>query len=145
MTYFNKKLDTAQRNYSTFEKELLPVVWCFKEYQKILYGALITCYTNYKNLTFRALLVQRMLWWRTYLDEFDLELKFVKGKNYVLADAFSRLPRMDGPIAVTDGLGAKKDGTPRGSLIDFKLLKTPKDNFLIDGNCSSLLMKIITK
>ena len=64
-----------------------------------------------------------MLRWRTYLDEFDLELKFVEGKNNVITDAFSRRPRMDGPVAVGDGL--RKDGTPKGTLVDFDTLKTP--------------------
>ena len=102
-----------------------------KEYRRILYGAKITVFTDHKNLTFRTLSVQRVLWWRMYLDEFDLELCHIPGKENVLGDCFSRLPRMDRPVSVGDDL-KNKYGEPRGTSIDFNLLQVPEHEDVLE-------------
>ena len=61
------------------------------------------------------------------MDEFDLTLDYIKGKNNVLADAFSRLPIMEQSIAVGDSNKQRK-GTP----INFHTIKVPRDDTLID-------------
>lgn len=94
VAYFSRKLTQSQLSYSTTEKEFLAIVLCLKEYQKILYGSVINVYTDHKNLTFKTLSVQRILRWRIFMDKFDLTLKYIEGKNNVLADCFSRLPLM---------------------------------------------------
>ena len=92
IAYFSKKLTQSQLSYSTTEKELLAIVLCLKEYCKILYGGVINVFTDHKNLAFKTLSVQCILRWRIFLDEFDLTLKYIKGKNNALADCFSWLP-----------------------------------------------------
>ena len=59
------------------------------------------------------------------MDEFDLTLDYIEGKNNVLADAFSRLPIMDQSVAVGDNNNWRK-GTP----INFHTIKVPRDNKL---------------
>ena len=129
VAYFSKKLTQAQRNYTTTEKELLAIVLCLKEYQKILRGGKLNVYTNHKNLTFNTLSVQRVLRWRLFMDEFDLTLRYIKGKDNVLADCFSRLPRMDRPVAVEMN---RKDGSRRGNPIGFHTIEVPQDKTIID-------------
>ena len=94
VAYFSRKLTQSQLSYSTTEKELLAIVLCLKEYRKILYGGDINVYTNQKNLTFKTLSVQCILHWHIFMDKFDLTLKYIEGKNNILADCFSRLPLM---------------------------------------------------
>ena len=104
---------------------------CLKEYRKILQGGVVRVYTDHKNLTFNTLSVQRVLRWRIFMDEFDLSLGYIEGKNNVLADAFSRLPIMDRSATVGDSNinnKNKQTGTP----IDFHTIKVPKDDTLID-------------
>lgn len=97
VAYFSKKLTQSQLSYSMTEKELLAIVLCLKEYQKILYGSVINVYTNHKNLTFKTLSVQCILHWYIFMDEFDLTLKYIEGKDNVLADCFLRLSLISPP------------------------------------------------
>ena len=76
------------------EKELLAIIYLFKEYRNILMGGQITVYTDHKNLTFKTLNTSRVLRWRLYLEDFHPTFKYCEGKNNVLADSFSRLPSM---------------------------------------------------
>ena len=61
----------------------------------MLYGGKITIFTDHKNLTFKTLSIQRILRWRLFIDEFDANLTYIEGKKNVLADCFSRLPRLE--------------------------------------------------
>jgi hypothetical protein len=52
ITFFSRKLISAQHHYSTIEKELLSDIETFEEYHSILKGAMIQIHTsNNKNLT----------------------------------------------------------------------------------------------
>ena len=95
IAYYSKKLNSPQQNYTTTEKELLAIVMTLKDYHKMLLGAKLNIYTDHKNLTFRTFSVQRNLQWKIYLDEYNLELRYIEGKKNVLADCFLRLPRME--------------------------------------------------
>ena len=87
-------LNPAQRNYTVTDKETLSIVELLKEYRNILYGHKIRVYTDHKNITQPNIASQRIMRWRTIMEEFAIELIYVKGSHNEAADALSRLPRI---------------------------------------------------
>ena len=61
VAYWSRSLQPTQQKYTTTEKELLAIILCLKEYEKILYRAKqIKVFTDHKNLTFNTLSVKRV-------------------------------------------------------------------------------------
>ena len=87
VAYWSKKLNSAQRNYTTTEKELISIVCCLKEYLTMLLRANIDVHTDHCNMTFHNLNSQRVLRWRCLLEDH-------RPRFHVVADNFSRLLRM---------------------------------------------------
>ena len=94
IAFFSRKLNSAQKNYTTTEKELLSIVECVKEFRNILFGYPIRVFSDHKNLVHAATMSQsqRVMRWRLILEEFGPDIQHIKGEDNVVADAISRLP-----------------------------------------------------
>ncbi|GAX16309.1 hypothetical protein FisN_35Hu008 [Fistulifera solaris] len=92
VAYFSKKLNSAQRNYTVGEKELLSIVETLKEFRTMLYGCQnIHVYTDHSNNVLTTITTQRIARWRLFLEDYGVKLSYVKGSENELADALSRL------------------------------------------------------
>ena len=54
IAFYRGKLNPAQVNYKTTEKELLSIVETLKELRSILVGQQIKVYTNHKSITYKS-------------------------------------------------------------------------------------------
>ena len=104
LAFFSRKLTSAQRNYTTTEKELLSIVETLEELRNILLGYEIEVFTDHKNLTFEFTenASQRAQRWRGLILEFDVTLKLIAGSANHVADAISRLSMEEHETPLTE-------------------------------------------
>ena len=118
MAYASRKLVSAERNYSVYDKELLGLVFAFKKWHQFLFGARypINVRTDHANLQYfqtKHLLNDRHLRWKLFLQNYDFRLKYFPGSANVLADALSR--RVD---LMGEGYGTSKTSSRGGAMED---------------------------
>ena len=94
IAYYSRKLNSAQKHYTTTEKELLSIVQTFHEFRIILLGSQVRVYTNHQNLTHKltSFTTQCILRWRLLLEEFQPTFHYKQGITNIIADALSRVP-----------------------------------------------------
>jgi len=97
IAFYSRKLNSAQINYTTGERELLSIVETLKAYRNILLGQQIIVYTDHKNLTYKNSSGERIMRWRLILEEFGPTFIYIKGERNIVADALSRLDTNNQP------------------------------------------------
>lgn len=95
VAYFSKKLNRHQRNYSTIEKELLALILALQHFDVYVCTSQkpLIVYTDHNPLVFLRKMKnknRRLLNWSLILQEYDIVIKHVKGKDNVIADCLSR-------------------------------------------------------
>ena len=94
--YFSKKFSKCQKNYSTIEKECLALILSIQHFEVYISSSssLVTVYTDHNPLTFLRKMKnknQRLLRWTLLLQEYNLDVRHIKGRENVVADALSRM------------------------------------------------------
>ena len=126
ISYMSRSLNEAERNYSTFEKEALAVIFGVKKFHQYLYGNCFTIHTDHKPLEglfndkagIPQLATPRIQRWA--LAAYDYKISYKPGHDNGNADALSRLPLPEMPDKVpkpgdTVLLMEHLDGTPVSS------------------------------
>ena len=110
-------MNSAQKNYTVTEKELLSIVETLKEFRNILLGQQITVYTDHKNLTYKNFNTKRVIRWRLVLEEFGPELIYLKGERNIVADALSCLDieELNEILDINIAVGYDDDDLPEDS------------------------------
>ncbi|MFM8622678.1 MAG: pol polyprotein, partial [Holophagaceae bacterium] len=107
LAFYSRKLNDAQTRYTTTERELLSIVETLKEFRNILLGQTIVVYTDHKNLIYNDLQTDRVLRWRLLLEEFGVDIQYIKGVTNVVADVLSRYPTSNNPLHRRSGKNAR--------------------------------------
>ena len=93
--YFSKKLNKHQKNYSTIEKECLALVLALQHFDVYVSSSYVplVVFTDHNPLTFLSKIKnksQRLVRWSLLLQNYNLEIRHIKGRDNLVADALSR-------------------------------------------------------
>lgn len=90
VSFFSRKFNKHQLNYSIVEKEALALIWALQHFEVYVGGGVNP---DHNPLTFLHSLQnpnQRLMRWCLFLQPFNLDIRHIKGTENVLADALSR-------------------------------------------------------
>ena len=97
IAYGSRTLTDSERRYANIEREMLAIAWGVEKFHTYLYGRKVVVETDHKPLEtiFRKSLnsapprLQRML---LKLTKYDLEVRYIPGKQQTISDCLSRAP-----------------------------------------------------
>ncbi len=95
LAFYSRKLNSAQKNYTTGEQELLSIVETLKEFRNILLGQKLVVHTDHLNILYSKMPSARVVRWRLMLEEYGAKFVHVAGEDHVVADTMSRHPNSD--------------------------------------------------
>ena len=111
----SKQLNAAQTNYSTFDRELLAIVYFLEKYKHHLLPSPfpVTILCDHKNLTYftsKQNLTPRQRAYADRLLPFNFKIIYTQGKDMVVSDALSRSYAPTGPAEKMQLLTCDNDG-----------------------------------
>ena len=100
IAFSSKTLSPCERRYANIERELLAILWGAQKFHTFVYGRRVIVETDHKPLEaiFKKALnecpprLQRML---LKLTKYDLDVRYVPGKQQAISDCLSRAPLLD--------------------------------------------------
>jgi cleavage and polyadenylation specificity factor subunit 1 len=109
--FFSKKLSTTEQRYSTFDRELLAVYLAMKHFQYMIEGRELVVYTDHKPLTYAFSQKQcdaspRKIRQLEYISQFTSDIRFIPGRQNVVADTLSRISELDFKVLDYEALAA---------------------------------------
>jgi hypothetical protein len=79
---YSKKLNSAQMNYATIDKELLCVVATLREFRSMLFGAELHIHTDHRNILNVGDSSEHRLRWTSYVDDKKINYLINYHKSY---------------------------------------------------------------
>ena len=97
VAFFSRKLNQAQKRYSTIEKEALGLLLAYEHFEVYLSSCKvpIKIFTDHNPITFINKFKnknKRLTRWSLYFQDKNIEIHHVKGKQNVVPDVLSRIP-----------------------------------------------------
>jgi len=95
ISFASKKLQSAEKNYATIEKECLAILWAVKKFSQYVMGRKFTIQCDHQPLMHLSRIKQtnpRLLRWALQLQPYNFQVEVIPGKSNVDADFLSRHP-----------------------------------------------------
>ncbi|KAH9275642.1 hypothetical protein BASA83_001931 [Batrachochytrium salamandrivorans] len=97
VAFFSRQMVPAERNYEIYDKELLAIAVCLKEWRHFLQNSIkpFTILSDHKSLEYfmtTKQLTRRQARWAELLSEYDFRLSYRSGSHNGKADHLSRRP-----------------------------------------------------
>ena len=100
-----KNITLAELNYTVIEKEFLVVIYAINKFRHYITGYQVFLYTDHSSIGYLAnkpITNGRMTRWLLLLQEFDITIKDRPGKENLVADFLSQVPKINDSLAVED-------------------------------------------
>lgn len=97
VSYASRTLNNHEINYPTIEKELLAIVWATKYYRPYIFGREFDLLTDHEPIKWLHKkhqgkdINQKLIRWLIQLNEYDINIDHIKGKENRVADFLSRI------------------------------------------------------
>jgi len=94
LAFISQKLTTKQCRWSTIEREAYAIVRALGRFRDLIFGSRIVVFCDHNPLQYireSAPKSAKLLRWSLALAEFDLDIKYTKGSENVVADYLSRM------------------------------------------------------
>ena len=98
IAFFSRKLNNAEKRYSTFDRELLAIYLAVKKFRHYLEGSSFKILTDHKPLLYiQSMKDPSNRQWRhiEFLNQFTFQIQFIKGTENIVADFLSRMDEND--------------------------------------------------
>ena len=134
IAFFSKRLRPVETRYSTFGRELLAAYLAIRHFRHFLEGQTFHILTDHQALRTAVATVTstrhspREMRHLAFIAEFTTDLRYIKGKHNVVADALSR------PANSLDAIASLHIASPRSS-IDFEALANAQ---ILDSELAAL-------
>ena len=97
-TFFSRTLNSSEKKYSAIEREALAIVYGLQVNKPLCLGYHIQIHTDHRPLTWLLKVASpngRIARWQTLLSEYDFSIKYLPGKENIVADFLSRMKKLD--------------------------------------------------
>ena len=97
VTYFSRRMAPVKCHYEIYDKELLAIIWCFKEWQPELEGTSlpVKVFTDHKGLEYfmsTKKLTLKQIRWAEFLLKFNFVISYQSDKKSNKVNALTRKP-----------------------------------------------------
>ena len=105
ISYASRLLNSAERNYTNTEREVLAMVYAINKFRHYLMSNLFVFFVDHMALVYlvnKPHVSGRIARWLLLFLEFDFKVVYKPGKTHHMADALSRLPKGEPPDGIPD-------------------------------------------